>query len=734
VEIPGYRILRQLGRGGMATVYLALQESVEREVALKVMSPYLLTDPTFGERFLREARIAAKMTHRHIVQVHDVGRAGDHHYIAMEFLSAGEVIDKSGAGLDVPSVLRISKEIASALGYAHAKGFVHRDVKPDNILKRDDGAAVLTDFGIARAADSQTHMTKTGSVIGTPHYMSPEQARGRAVDGRADLYSLGVVFHEMLMGRVPYTAEDSLAVGIMHITQPIPELPTSLAALQPLLKQMLAKEPDARFQTGDELVDAIEAIEQRIHAGEFPRWLDPLPQTTRIRPPSSLKRTRPATPVTLKDARVEPTLGALDAIDNEARHTRLAPPTRPPRRWGWWLVFSLLLIGFGTAAWLSREHRRSGPPPVVTTTPSPVVPVTTPEPPPPPPPRPFQSAVQLLPSVQAAITRGALIDGEASALALVRDGLLKSPTPTDLAAATEALERALAAALTAATDDAQATRVIEAWRSFNPDAAALKQLSAERDAQRAATARSQELAARLAAFAEARRAGRLLGARSASAEYDAALALDRNDPRVRALKPELVSALIERAQRALADRELDRAAPLLARAEALDARAPGLPAAQLKLAALREDSATPPAPDPATQAEIDRLLAEAAQHVAAGDLNNPPLDNAFDKYKQVQRVDPNNAAARAGLAALPGEFSRRFDRALAEGDVVKADEYFGGLGAIGRDNAQLANAKSRLIEAYASAIDAARAENRTARAENYLARFRQLAPGDPRGL
>jgi serine/threonine protein kinase len=154
IQIPGYRIVRQLGRGGMATVYLAIQESVDREVALKVMSPALLVDPNFGERFLREARIAAKLHHRHVVGVHDVGRHGDLHYIAMEYLAGGPILSKDGQAKDVPFCLRATREIAAALGYAHSKGFVHRDVKPDNILLRDDGAFALTDFGIARASDS----------------------------------------------------------------------------------------------------------------------------------------------------------------------------------------------------------------------------------------------------------------------------------------------------------------------------------------------------------------------------------------------------------------------------------------------------------------------------------------------------------------------------------------------------------------------------------------------------
>ena len=193
----------------------------------------------------------------------------------MEHIGGEPLLPMDGTPRSVPFALRIVREIATALNYAHSKGFVHRDVKPDNILLREDGSSALTDFGIARASDSATHMTRTGTVIGTPHYMSPEQARGRQLDGRADLYSLGIVLYELLVGRVPFHAEDSLAVGIMHITQPIPVLPENFAALQPLLSRMLAKQPEDRFQNGAVLADAIEQLEFAIAQGEMPELLSP---------------------------------------------------------------------------------------------------------------------------------------------------------------------------------------------------------------------------------------------------------------------------------------------------------------------------------------------------------------------------------------------------------------------------------------------------------------------------
>ena len=269
IEIPGYRIIRELGRGGMATVWLALQCSVDREVALKIMSPNLLADPNFGERFLREARIAAKLHHRHVVGVHDVGRHHDIHFIAMEYLAGGSFKVVDGQPRAPTEALRMVREIAGALDYAHRKGFVHRDVKPDNILRHDDGSAALTDFGIARANDSATRMTRTGSVIGTPYYMSPEQARGRTLDGRADLYSLGVVLFELLTGRMPFTDESPLGLMLEVVKAEIPDVRALNgevdAELAGILTRMVAKEPVDRYQSCHELVSALQkhpAIQQ----------------------------------------------------------------------------------------------------------------------------------------------------------------------------------------------------------------------------------------------------------------------------------------------------------------------------------------------------------------------------------------------------------------------------------------------------------------------------------------
>ena len=259
IEIPGYTILRPLGRGGMATVYLARQESLGREIALKVLAPDQHNDATAHERFLREARVAASLHHPHIVPIHDFGLHGDLAYIAMEHEAGGTVAPLAGEKLLPRHALRIVRDIAGALDYAHGRGVVHRDIKPDNILRGEHGEAMLSDFGIARLQGASV-LTAEGSSVGTPHYMSPEQLRGDKVDGRSDLYSLGVVLWQLLTGELPYSGHDAWSIGTQHITADIPRLPPTLAHLQPLLDALLAKKAESRLQSGAELVQRIDAL------------------------------------------------------------------------------------------------------------------------------------------------------------------------------------------------------------------------------------------------------------------------------------------------------------------------------------------------------------------------------------------------------------------------------------------------------------------------------------------
>lgn len=246
----------------MSTVYLAIQISVGRIVALKVMNPQLNNDPAFSERFQREATIVGQLSHPNIVSIYDIGRHEDLNYIAMDYLPNGSVHDKMVTGITGEDALRVTKEIANALDHAHEKGYIHRDIKPENILFRADNSAVLSDFGVAKGAAVSSRMTQVGSVVGTPHYMSPEQTKGSKVDARSDLYSLGIVLYEMLTGTLPYQGDEAVTIALKHISAPIPKLPIQYLAYQKILDKLLAKDPEQRFQRGRDVTAAIEELEK----------------------------------------------------------------------------------------------------------------------------------------------------------------------------------------------------------------------------------------------------------------------------------------------------------------------------------------------------------------------------------------------------------------------------------------------------------------------------------------
>jgi serine/threonine protein kinase len=260
IDIPVYQIIRPIGEGGMASVFLALQKSLDREVALKVMSPVLAANADFASRFLIEGKITAKLQHPNLVTVYDIGTHNGVYYLAAEYIGGGTLKDRLvEGGLSVAEILDIVTDVAHGLDFAHQKGFVHRDVKPANVLFRTDGRVVLADFGIAKAMDGSNSSTVAGASVGTPDYMSPEQARGESVDGRSDLYSLGTMLFEMLAGHPPYQAGDPFTVALMHVTHPVPELPEH-QWLQPLIAGLMAKQAGERFNTGAAAIEAIQRI------------------------------------------------------------------------------------------------------------------------------------------------------------------------------------------------------------------------------------------------------------------------------------------------------------------------------------------------------------------------------------------------------------------------------------------------------------------------------------------
>lgn len=259
-ELPGYTVIRQIGEGGMAQVYLARQEAFKRQVAIKVLAPAYASDLEFAQRFLREAETVASLSHPNIIPVYDFGQRAGTFYMVMELLPGGDLTQWIARGLDEQEVLQITADMASALHFAHEKGYIHRDVKPGNIMFRENGSAVLTDFGIARQINASSQVTVAGAVLGTPKYMSPEQLQGHRIDGRSDLYALGVMFYEMLTRKPPYEDPEFMALAMKHLKSPIPKLPPPYSRYQGILEKMMAKSPEHRFQSGVEITKLIQQI------------------------------------------------------------------------------------------------------------------------------------------------------------------------------------------------------------------------------------------------------------------------------------------------------------------------------------------------------------------------------------------------------------------------------------------------------------------------------------------
>src|SRR6266480_2686629 len=251
-----YRVLRKLGTGGMANVYLAEDQELGRRVAIKVLDDRHASDDQFVERFRREAKAAAALSHPNIVSIYDRGETDGTYYIAMEYLEGPNLKELVRQGTpSIRTAITFTREILSALRLAHRRGLVHRDIKPHNILVDAEGRLKVTDFGIARSGPSQ--MTEVGSIIGTAQYLSPEQARGAPVDQRSDLYSIGIVLYEMLTGEVPFTGESPVEIAMRHLSDTPrppsllrPEIPPDLDMI---VLRALAKNPEDRFQTAEEM-------------------------------------------------------------------------------------------------------------------------------------------------------------------------------------------------------------------------------------------------------------------------------------------------------------------------------------------------------------------------------------------------------------------------------------------------------------------------------------------------
>jgi tRNA A-37 threonylcarbamoyl transferase component Bud32 len=262
VKIRGHRCIRQVGSGGMCTIYLAESERAGTVVVLKVFNqvPDVSERIVSFDRFLQEYEIVAGLQHRNIVRIYDLGVADDHAYIAMEHFPAGDLRQRMKAPLLPRTALKFLEQIASALHAIHSVGVLHRDLKPANVMLRADGSVCLIDFGLAKANEMAASLTGTREIFGTPYYMSPEQGHAEEIDGRSDLYSLGVIFYEMLTGRKPYTGATAMEVIYKHKRADLPQIAPQFADYKELLVRLLAKSPADRYQSAGALLEAISAL------------------------------------------------------------------------------------------------------------------------------------------------------------------------------------------------------------------------------------------------------------------------------------------------------------------------------------------------------------------------------------------------------------------------------------------------------------------------------------------
>ncbi|MBM3153334.1 MAG: serine/threonine protein kinase, partial [Chloroflexi bacterium] len=328
-KIGRYEVRSELGRGGMSTVYCAFDPQMSREVALKVLPRELLHDPQFRARFEREARTIAMLEHPAIVPIYDFGEEDGQPYFTMRYMTGGSLSERLKKGkLTLQEAARIFDRLAPALDEAHEKNIIHRDLKPGNILFDRLGDPYVSDFGIAKIAESPASYTGS-SIIGTPAYMSPEQAQGESLDSRSDIYGMGVILFEMLSGRQPYEADTPMGVAVKHITDPVPRLldanPDLPPAIEPVIQKALAKRKDDRFSNAAELAVALGAVAR----GESPDLK------------TSASATRLAQPGTRKSGRKAPEQAAT--VLRPARRKRGLSCLIIP-------LLAVVLLGGGTAA------------------------------------------------------------------------------------------------------------------------------------------------------------------------------------------------------------------------------------------------------------------------------------------------------------------------------------------------------------------------------------------------
>jgi hypothetical protein len=383
-EIPNYRLLKRLGEGAMAEVWLGEHKRNERKAAIKILKPAALSDADAERLFLREGQVLAGFRDDNIVAIYDNDRIGDFAYIVMELLPGGTLLERMQRGpISVGEAIGLIVQIAKALGTAHRAQVIHRDLKPANIMLRDETTPVLTDFGAVRMLDRSTIYGKDGGVIGTPIYMSPEQITGQPLDGRSDLYALGVLFHELLTGRLPFPGGSVSEIATQHLFAPIPRLPEELAVLQPILNRLLAKQSDDRYPSAQEFIDALRncflnevALRRQVgFSGTGAAWSSQLralgfvldtqqKSAVRVAQGEYLNATTPTPPRVVEPPVERPVVAPTPPVPPApavATTSASIPVTQTKSRHGWTITVVVVAVGVGMGMVLAWDKYGAAP-------------------------------------------------------------------------------------------------------------------------------------------------------------------------------------------------------------------------------------------------------------------------------------------------------------------------------------------------------------------------------------
>jgi len=646
MRIPGYQVHKVLAETPAATIYQALHEGLNRVVALKVLTPAAAADPGIRARFLEGARLQAGLAHPNIAHVLESGETDDTVYLVSDYLRGGDLETRLGRGVPLRELMGAIGEIARALDYVHGQGIVHGDIKPSNILFREDGAAVLTDFGIARRMTGEASVSAGGTVPGTPEYMSPEQAAGGPLDGRSDLYALAIVLFQMLTGSRPYQGDDPAAVAARHVHDPVPRLPAHLDALQPVLERALAKRPTDRYPNGAAFAAALTAAVASAGTGSS------LSTTTLRSDPVSTQEIRAVGAAILASAR-RPT---------DPQSTRIRPWKR-----GWVRVgtygFVLLLGIWGLTILVEESETAARVFAVVGLTQDPTV----------------QEAWN-----NARALRRDPNQSLATVVAGYRRVLSLDPNHSRAQSALEAvasdwkadIERALAQGNVTLA----ANKLAEYLLVF-PSDPLLAELTERIRNRRTADTLVNSALAQLRSHG----IGDMQAATLAIRSYQEVLRLVPEHPVAQAELDVLAEYYAARAAAAADAGEMDDAIAYLDRASAANSQLP-------VLAVIRERVRQSAVTDEA----IGELLDAAEGYRAADALIDPPGANAAELYQRVLATDPANPVATVGMEAVVAEVVARINAHLTAGERAVAGDLVARAADLGLDQTAVAAARRRI--------------------------------------